>query len=190
MKVTGRIVASVVLVSALLACGCAAPKVDFSEIQRPDRAPELDAYDVFVGEWTWDAKMLNAEGEDEAWTGTAKWKWSLDDRCLHGMMSVHGANLDFKSAGIWSWHPKTKKYIWWMFNNWGYPQDGTATYCADEKCWLMSYTSVGLDGTTSYGNYCVEVVDQDTLEWHATEWADMTHLFKKMEMEGTYKRKK
>ncbi len=52
----------------------------------------------------------------------------------------------------------------------------------------MKYKSIGLDGTTSYGSYSMKVADNDTLEWRLQEWADMMHLFKKLEMTGTYKR--
>ncbi len=184
-----KMVAFVVPMVALLGSGCAMSRVDFSTIERPARAPELDAYDVFVGAWTWEAEMLNAEGPDKSWKGTAEWHWALDNRTLEGVMSAATERTSFDAAGVWSWHPKKKKYIWWMFNNWGYPQQGTAKYDVDAKCWRMKYRSVGLDGTTSYGEYRMTVVDDDTLDWSVQEWADAFHLFKKMEMKGTYKRK-
>ncbi len=174
----------------LFAGGCAVSNVSFSGIQRPDRATALDAYDVFVGTWTWEATMLNADSDDASWSGQAAWNWTLDKRCLHGEMSAKSNNADFKAEGIWSWHPKARKYIWSMFNNWGYPQEGTAHYDDDTKCWRMAYRSVGLDGTTSYGRYEMKVVDNNTLEWSASEWADALHMIKKMEMEGTYKRQR
>ena len=40
--------------------GCTARDVDFSTIQKPARAAELSAFDVFVGEWDWDAEVVNA----------------------------------------------------------------------------------------------------------------------------------
>jgi len=180
----------VVPLVGVLVAGCAAPKVDFAKIERPQRTAELDAYDVFVGSWTWEAEMLNAEDAHKKWTGTASWRWTLDKRCLHGMMSSESGDIKFDAAGIWSWHPKGKKYIWWMFNNWGYPQQGTAKYDKAAKTWTMPYQSVGLDGTTSYGLYTMKVVDNDTLEWCLTECADMARWFKKIEMKGTYKRVK
>jgi hypothetical protein len=174
---------------ALLASGCAAPKIDFANIKQPARAAELDKYNVFVGQWTWEAELLNAQGADKQWTGTAEWKWTLDNRCLHGTMSAKCPDAKFDSAGVWSWHPKDKKYIWWMFNNWGYPQEGTATYDETNKCWSMDYKSVGLDGTSSFGRYTMKVVDPKTLEWTMHEWVDFTHMTSKMEMKGTYKKK-
>ncbi len=173
---------------ALLLQGCAASKIDFAKIQRPARAAELDAYNAFVGTWTWEAEMTNAEDPDEKWTGTAEWHWTLDNRTLEGSLSARSQRAEFDAAGVWSWNPKSKKYIWWMFNNWGYPQQGTAAYDGAAKSWRMNYRSIGLDGTTSYGCYELTVVDNDTIDWCVQEWADMLHLVKKMEMKGVYKR--
>jgi hypothetical protein len=188
MKTTAGICIAVVLASTPWLTGCAAPNVDFSTIQRPQRAVELDAFEAFVGSWKWEAKLLNTEGEDEKWTGRAEWSWALDKRCLQGHLWAEGAHASFEAEGIWSWHPKAKRYTWWMFNNWGYPQQGTASYDADAKSWRMPYKSVGLDGSGSYGIYTMEIIDQDTLEWTMTEWADALHMVKKMEMTGTYTR--
>jgi len=175
--------------AALLMQGCAAPNVNFAEIQRPARAPELDAYNDFVGSWNWEAEMVTAEGPGDKWTGSAEWKWTLDDMTLHGLLSARTEDAEFDAAGVWSWHPKKRKYIWWMFNNWGYPQEGTAKYDAANKHWTMDYKAVGLDGTNSYGRYEMTVLDQNTLDWRVTEWADVLHMIKKMEMTGAYTRK-
>lgn len=190
MRTVRAMVAVIVPIAALAATGCAASKVDFAQIQRPPRAPELDAYNVFVGSWDWQAEMLNADGPDKNWSGTAEWTWTLDNRTLNGTMSAKSQNTKFETAGVWSWHPRSKKYIWWMFNNWGYPQEGTATYDAAAKHWRMNYRSVGLDGTKSYGRYEMTVVDDNTLDWRSDEWADPLHMVKKMEMTGTYKRRR
>jgi hypothetical protein len=185
-----RTVLVIAMVAAVeLAGGCAASKVSFSDIQRPDRAPELDAYDAFVGSWTWEAEMVYPEGLSEAWTGTADWSWTLDKRSLKGHMSAKSEHAEFESEGIWSRHPKSGKYIWWMFNNWGCPQQGKAKYNEETSTWSMPYKSVGLDGTTSYGKYTMTLVDKDTLDWNMVEWALPLHMIKKMELQGTYKRK-
>jgi len=170
--------------------GCAAPKVDFSKINRPSRSAELDAYNIFVGAWNWEAEMLNAEGPDKKWTGTAKWEWALDNRCLKGQLSSKTERTKFEATGVWSWDPVRRKYIWWMFNDWGYPQSGDARYNEKDKCWTMYYRSVGLDGTTSYGQYRMKAVDNNTLDWSAIEWADALHTITKMEMKGVYRRQK
>ncbi|MCP4593701.1 MAG: DUF1579 domain-containing protein [bacterium] len=189
MNTLGKVAVWSLPLVALMVSGCAAPTVDFTTLERPGRAPELDAYEVFVGQWVWEAEMVNAEGPDRHWTGTATWDWVLDGRYLHGQMSARSANASFEAAGTWSWHPTEKKHKWWMFNNWGYPQEGTATYDVDSRCWCMRFTSVGLDGTPSFGRYTMRVIDNDTLEWRVQEWADMAEMFPKMEMRGTYKRK-
>jgi hypothetical protein len=170
------------------ACGCTARNVDFSSIQRPDRSDRLAAYDVFVGSWTWEAEMLNAAEPDRHWSGTAEWEWALDQRCLRGRLMAQSGGRNFEAEGIWSWHPRKRTYMWWMFNNWGYPQSGTARYDESTATWTMKYRSVGLDGTASYGRYIMKVVDNNTLEWRNEEWADALHLVKKMEMQGSYRR--
>jgi hypothetical protein len=178
------------LLAAISIAGCSGPRVDFSQIPRPARSPEMDAYNVFVGSWDWTAQVTNAEGANKDWKGTAKWDWALDKRTLEGEMAARSANAEFTARGVWSWHPKKKDYIWWMFNDWGYPQQGEADYDESERCWRMNYKSVGLDGTKSHGRYIVRVVDNDTLDWRMQEWADPLHMVQKMEMNGTYKRKK
>lgn len=179
--------ALVVLAGALV--GCNAVKVDFAKISRPARAAELDAYNVFVGTWDWEAWVENAEGAGRKWTGTAEWKWSLDKMVLEGEMIAASPAAQFKAKGLWSWHPTRYNYIWTMFNDWGYPQHGKADYDPKTKTWRMKYTSVGLDGTRSHGRYIMRVIDNDTLEWSMEEWASRLHLIKKLEMSGTYKRK-
>ncbi len=170
--------------------GCTAKNVDLSTMQRPARAPALDAFDVFVGDWTWEAEMVNAASDDKSWTGTSSWSWTLDKRCLLGKMSAKCKSASFSSEGIWSWHPKKHQYIWWMFNDWGYPQQGRAKFNEACNCWCMDYESVGLDGTNSFGRYIVTIKDNDTLDWNMTEWADPFHTVTKMELKGTYKRRK
>jgi hypothetical protein len=169
--------------------GCAAPKVDFAEIQKPSKPPQMARFDVFVGTWNWEAQRI-AEGEPvETWTGTAKWDWVLDGTYLHGEMSSTGPHQSFSSRGYWGWHPTRNRYQWWMFNDWGFPQEGSARYDEDRKTWTMDYVGVGLDGTTSYGRYTITVLDAETLAWTMTEWADWTRWFKKIEMTGTYKKR-
>ncbi len=185
-----RSLALVAVPALFLVSGCAAPKVDFAKIAAPPRAPELDAFNVFVGKWKWEAEMLNAEGPDKSWTGAAEWKWALDNRSLAGTLSAQTSRAKFDAAGMWSWHPTKHRYMWWMFNNWGYPQEGTAKYDAAKKSWTMNFVSVGLDGTKSHGRYTMDVSDNDTLKWSLTEWADGLHLVTKAEMKGTYKRQK
>lgn len=177
------------VLAGAIASGCSAPKVDFSKIQRPEKASQMDAFDVFVGQWDWQAEVVNAEGPDRQWTGQAEWNWTLDGRCLAGSLLARSANASFEAAGVWSWHPARKKYIWWMFNDWGYPQEGTADYNDRSKTWKMCYESVGLDGTKSYGVYEMQVVNRDLLRWSMEEWADALHAIKKIEMTGTYTRR-
>lgn len=175
---------------ALPLMGCAAHEVDFSTITQPARAGELDAFDAFVGSWTWEAEVVNATGEGKCWTGTAEWRWSLDRRCLVGDLHARSNLAGFDATGLWTFNPKTRRYVWTMFNSWGYPQSGTAKYDDSTRTWTMRYRCVGLDGTGSYGRYTMKVVDADTLEWRQREWADPMYLILKMELRGTYKRRR
>ena len=178
-----------VLPVAVLCCGCADLKSRMADIRPPDRPSQLSAYDSFVGSWEWEAKVVGLEDDPEGqWTGTATWAWTLDKRFLRATMSARNNNSSFDAAGFWSWHPTKKKYVWWMFSNWGYPQEGTAHYDSSAQRWVMPYTSVGLDGTTSYGRYEMVVAGPDRLEWRMSEWADPLHLVKKSEMVGAYQR--
>jgi len=170
--------------------GCVVRNVDFSDIRQPARAAQLDAYEVFVGSWDWEAKMIDASKGHESWSGMARWYWSLDRRVLEGRMESKSGDLQFQATGMWSWHPRDKKYIWWMINNWGYPQEGTARYYKNSQTWVMDYRSVGLDGTTSYGRYQMDVLDNDTIAWKMQEWLDPIHAIRKTAMVGTYKRRK
>jgi hypothetical protein len=176
------------IIAAIALTGCAAKTVDMSKIHRPDRPSELDAYNTFVGSWTWQAEMMNADQAHRNWTGTAEWSWALDNRALHGHLTSTSGDVSFESAGLWSVSPGSKKYVWWMFNNWGYMQHGKATYNAGCKTWTMPFKSTGLDGTASEGEYVITVVDNNTLRWELHEWASM-HMAKKIEMKGTYTRK-
>ena len=177
-----------VLVASTAWSGCTVQRVDFSTIRQPDVSKEMNAFGVFVGSWTWEAEMKNASEADRHWKGTAEWAWDLDGRALRGSIESKSASAEFKSEGIWSWHPTRQRYVWWMFNNWGYPQSGTARLSPCGTEWTMNYRSVGLDGTPSHGRYHLTVVNRDTLSWSVVEWADALHLVKKMEMCGTYNR--
>jgi hypothetical protein len=178
---------------ALLACagglgGCGG-KEGYGDLQRPPRPAAMDAYAPFVGSWTWEADMTIRNQDPRRWTGTADWRWTLDDRQLAGRMSASSGDQAFESEGMWGLNPSSGRYVWWMFNNWGYPQHGTARYKAADRCWTMRYKSVGLDGTTSYGRYALRFLDDNTIDWCMTEWLDPFHLIQKVEMKGTYRRK-
>ncbi|UCE59409.1 MAG: hypothetical protein JSU63_18445, partial [Phycisphaerales bacterium] len=170
MNTRRSMLAIVTVVAAGMLVGCAASNVDFASVKRPDRASELDAYEAFVGSWTWEAETIVPEDSTTKWSGTAEWEWALDKRCLKGKIFSKSEHAEFSAKGIWSWHPTRKKYMWWMFNDWGFPQEGTATYCPISKSWRMDYKSVGLDGSASTGRYEMKVVDSDTLVWCLFVW--------------------
>jgi len=169
--------------------GCSEQSVDFSRIQAPSRAAELNAYEVFVGEWDWEATVDRADVGSRDWTGNATWQWTLDDRVLHGEMTLRCDDAEFDAEGMWSWHPNERDYIWSMYNNWGYPQRGEAEYDDDEGTWTMEYSGVGLDGTSGYGVYRIDVSDRDMLKYEWTEWADALHMVEKIHVRGSYTRR-
>jgi hypothetical protein len=187
MKLTKTIL-GLAMGSGVLLAGCGPVDVDFSKIQKPKPADELKPLDRFVGNWTWQAERSTGDGAVETWNGQASWKWVLGDMQLYGDLSVSGPT-SFQASGYWGWHPIRKTYIWHMHNDWGYPQEGTATYDDAAKSWTMNYKGIGLDGTDSWGRYVLTWVDDDTIEWSWTEWADAFRLIKKVEMTGAYKRK-
>lgn len=190
MSIHSMVRGSIVFSAALAAAGCSIRHVDISSLERPARPAELDAFNDFVGSWTWTANVVEGDETGSAWSGTATWEWILDQRCLQGRITSRSGQTEFDSSGIWSWNPKTHRYAWWMFNSWGYPQAGSAKYDGAKKHWTMNYKGTGLDGSHSHGRYEMTVVDKDTLHWRMVEWADWMHLIKKVEMAGTYKRKK
>ncbi len=184
-----RIIILLTAVASFLVGGCM-PNVDFSQIQKPLAPAEMVNYKDFIGSWTWEAERLSAEGEPlETWTGSAQWDWALGGTYLHGTMTSTGPDKSFSSEGFWGWHPGRNTYVWWLLNDWGFPQEGTARYDATNKLWTMTYTGVGLDGTNSYGRYTMRVADANTLEWTMSEWADWSQMIKKIEMRGSYKRR-
>lgn len=184
-----RHVIALCLVSvAAAAIGCTPKNVSPDMLTRPARAPQLEALRVFVGAWTWEAEILNAEPGVRNWAGTASWTWTLDGRCLKGDIASQSGATRFASSGMWGWDDRARRYAWSMYNDWGHPQQGTASYNAKTGKWVMPYRSIGLDGTPSYGRYLMTVVDNNTLEWEMVEWADRLHLITKMEMKGTYRR--
>ncbi len=185
----GRIVVLGCVGWALLT-GCAAGKLDLSQISRPARAAELSAFDNLVGSWTWEAELLNAEEPDRKWSGTAEWKWELGERWLGGRLSAKCSRAEFGAGGAWGWNAREGRYEFFMVSDWGYSQEGSARYDAGTRTWTMDYEGTGLDGTRSDGRYVLRVVDNDTLDWRMEEWTDGLRLAKKLEMTGTYKRKR
>lgn len=175
---------------ALSLSGCTPRQVNLDMLRRPPRAAQLDALSVFVGSWTWQAEIVHAAPVVKNWSGTASWAWALDNRCLKGEIASQCGDTKFSSSGIWSWDQRARRFAWSMYNDWGHPQQGTATYDEGSRQWVMSYRSVGLDGTPSHGRYVMTVINDDTLGWEMVEWADRLHFIKKMEMKGTYNRKK
>ena len=159
-------------------------------LQRPAQPAEMNAFAPFVGSWTWTAKETTSGDAARTWSGTTKWEWALDNRCLHGQLTARAGDLSYDSTGMWTWNVSKRQYQFWMFNNWGYPREGVAHYNAADKSWTMPYRCTGLDGTNSHGRYTIKFIDDNTFDWTMTEWADALHMVKKIELAGQYKRSK
>ena len=105
-------------------CGCATMEpggeaTDLGSLVRPERAAEMDAFDVFVGAWDFKAEMMEVEGPNRMWTGLAEWKYSLDGRCLIGAMSLSNPQTQYQSEGHWTWNPGKQRYEFAIYNDWG-----------------------------------------------------------------------
>ena len=61
MNMMRRSLAILISTMFLVVLGCASPKLDFAALERPPRAAELGAFDVFVGEWDWQADVVDIE---------------------------------------------------------------------------------------------------------------------------------
>ncbi len=190
MNVATRLGAGVVALAAAMSAGCMVKNIDLSRIAQPERAAALDAYDVFVGEWSWEAAVQNTDGPGKYWQGQAKWQWTLGKRCLTGTLSAKSDVATYNATGLWSWNPKTRAYEWSVFNDWGYTQHGSAKYDDAKRCWRMPFRGTGLDGTTSYGEHRMTVIDNDHLEWAFEEWTGPLHLIQKTKITATYTRTK
>ena len=147
--------------------GCM-PKMTLEDLKawEPERPPELDKLNMLAGEWesTGEARI---PGIEEVQKGTSKssatWecdKYYLVERTEHGM-----EDLDkMKSIGVWTYDPKSKKYLLWWFESTGETGSGTATYCESTKTW-----KVKAKGRSPWGNSFTEgtmsMVKDDTMEW-------------------------
>ena len=136
----------IMAVVLLSVAGCMKPQEKLATLQRPERSAEMDALETFVGAWDVEAEMLGVEGADRMWKGMAEWRYTLDGRALAGNMSLRNPKAPFQTQGLWSYNPAKKTYVWSIFNDWGYPQQGKAKYKVDKQTWVMDYVGSGLDG--------------------------------------------
>ena len=155
---------------------------------RPDRPPELDRLNAFVGTWkgTGTANMMGID-EPMKLTGTSKTAWGVDNWCIveHGDYEMEGMG-DMKGLGVWTWDARAKKYRTWWFDNFGVAGQGTLTYSKASDCWFMTVRGKSAMGSTR-GAGCITFKDKDTMEWTWKEWPawDLLGLFNFMDMKGT-----
>lgn len=181
----------VVLAAPLLgiAFGCATNPPHGSYSVRPPRSEEVESLGYFVGSWDWFVEG-QLDGAAAQWSGSAEWDWTLDRRCLQGRIAGRSGNLSVEMAGVWTWHPTERRYMWWLFNDWGFPQEGTAALDAASRRWTFDYVGVGTDGQSTFGRYTVVAEDANTFSWRMDEWADALRLSRRAELAGTFHRQR
>ncbi len=165
-----RLVSSTLLVSlaGVLLTGCM-PKMTIEDMKnlKPQRPPELDKLNAFVGRWSGTSQMEMA-GIDEVITGSAtsevKWDgdgWFLVDKYQASM----GDAGEMNAIGVWTYDPQSKKYrTFWADNTGG---TGAGTIRHDEKTgtWKFNAKSRGGPMGRTVGKGPMKFVDDKTMEW-------------------------
>ena len=176
--------------AVLVLTGCM-PKMTMEDLKqaRPERPPELDALNAFVGTWDYTGEMKMA-GLDEVLesSGTSEIKWEGDGWYLVGMSSGHMAELgDGKGVEVWTYDAKAKKYRTTWADNMGGTGYGIAKHDKKTNTWIMKAKSYSPFGNST-GKGKIEVVDDNTMEWTWKEYA-LGGLIKTFEMRATSKRR-
>ncbi|MFQ5413152.1 MAG: DUF1579 family protein [Phycisphaerae bacterium] len=156
---------------------------------RPERPPELDRLNMFVGHWegTGEARMAGLDQVLKS-TGTSDITWEADRSALleRGDYEMEGLG-NMKGLGLWTYDPKARKYRNAWVDSFGGLGTGTCTYNEKTGTWKMRVKSHGPMGTT-IGEGTVRFPDENTMSWTWREW-DPLHLVKVFDMTGTSKRK-
>jgi len=178
---------------AIAACmafpGCM-PKMTVEEMKAmmPQRPPELDKLDAFVGKWSFEGQAnmacLDAPLATSG-TGETRWddsKWFVVGNAtfkMHGFDDMHGHET-------WTYDAHSKKYRSTWVDSMGSTGTGTATHDDRTNSWTMRAVSHGSCGKTTMKG-TMRIVDDNTMEWCMQEYA-MGGLMKTMEMCATSKR--
>lgn len=176
----------------MLATGCM-PKMTVEEMKAmtPQRPPELDRLEAFVGEWEYTATSTMAclDGEFES-TGTGESHWGGDKAFVvnRGVfnMPVFG---DDPMEGLETWtydsHDKVYRSTW--VDSMGSSGTGVGRFNEKTNTWTFRASSHGPFGPAKHRG-TMKIIDSDTMEWTWTEYA-MGGLMKTMEMTGVSRRK-
>ncbi len=177
-------------VAAIAPTGCMS-KMTIEDIKAmmPQRPPELDKLNPFVGRWesTGEARMagldrnLKYAGKNEvSWEGD---RWYLVNREA-GSIEKLG---DIRGLGTWTYDVRSKKFRTTWINNMGTLETGIAWHDKNTDTWQMRTTSYGPYGRGS-AKGTVRFTDPNTMEWTWAEYM-MGGLIKTVEMTGTSTRR-
>lgn len=174
---------------SLFALGCM-PKMTVEQIAQyaPNRPPELDRLNMFVGDWqttgTIELAMLD---EPIATSGRNHAEWILD-----GCVVEDQSDLDMgpfgrvKGKTLWAWDPALGKYRMWWFDTLGETSEVVATFNKRTDTWHMKAKGQKHGWRTS-GRGTIRRIDDNTLEWTWNE-ASASGLVRFAKMRGTSRR--
>lgn len=173
----------------LLAVGCAS-KMTVEEMKAmiPERPPELDRLNAFVGKWesSGTARMAMLEEPLEA-QGTSEAVWSEDGWYVIDKGSYSMAGLG-EMSGLWTWtyDSKARVYRFAGVDSMGTVNMGEGSYDGMTGTWQMKGKSRGPMGSSTMKVW-VRFIDDDTAEWGMTEYSGLTKV---MEMDGSMRRRR
>lgn len=155
----------------------------------PQRPPELEQLNAFVGNWTGEMEMTLV-GSDEVMkaSGTSESKWEGDGWYLvNRMVADMGEMGQMKALETWVYDPGSKLFRTTWVDNVGGFGTGTARYHEQTNTWHVKAKTYNpmFGRTTAKGT--IRVIDDNTMEW---DWAEYTMFGLKRitEMSGTNRR--
>lgn len=180
---------AVTMVAAVLAAGCM-PKMTVEEMKAkmPEKPPELEQLNDFVGKWKAEG-IANFAFLDEPLTssGVSEIKWDESGWFLVERGEFTMSGLDpVRMLATWTYDMHSKKYRSTWTDSMGTIGTGSARYDADNETWHIKATGRGPFGKTNMKG-TAKLVDADTFEWTWTEHMGLTKI---LEMTGTNKRQK
>ena len=159
-------------------------------MNQPPRPAEMDHLAPMVGTWKGEMEMRMA-GSDEVMksTGTSQIEWGLGKRYLVERMTMTmNDGKQMQGMGLWTWDPKAKRFRNWWFDDWSGTGMGTSKYCPQCRTFCFKGKSKNMAmGFSTVGEGCMQMVDDNTLEWCWKERIPWTP-FTIFEMSGTSKR--
>lgn len=156
----------------------------------PQRPPELELLNPFVGTWTGEMEMA-MPGSDEAMkmTGTSESKWEGDGWYLvNTMVADMGEMGSMKAIETWVYDPGSKLFRTTWADNVGGFGTGTTRYHKATDTWHAKTKGYNPMFGNTTGKGTMNFVDDNTVTW---DWAEYTMfgLKKITQMSGTNRRK-